>query len=49
MRLALPYTRAATKLAHQTLHEEIAFTYLRIQWTWQQPLLTSTDDWLVAR
>lgn len=48
MRVVLPYTRA-TKTRVESLQEEIGFTYLRIQWTWHQPPMSVTDDWLIAR
>jgi type VI secretion system secreted protein Hcp len=49
VRMSLPDTRALVKGNQLTLNEEISFTYLRIHWTWQNPLLVADDDWLLAR
>jgi type VI secretion system secreted protein Hcp len=48
MRLVLPYTRS-TKSRVEALQEEIGFAYLRIEWTWHQPPMSASDDWLIAR
>ncbi len=52
----LPYTRAVlkanaafTKGNNLLLWEELSFTYLRIQWTWNDPPRSDSDDWLAAR
>jgi type VI secretion system secreted protein Hcp len=49
VRMVQPYTRASSKSVHLALHEEISFTYLHVQFTWQSPLQVADDDWLVAR
>jgi type VI secretion system Hcp family effector len=49
LRMVLPYTRAPSKSGYLVMNEEIAFTYVHVQWTWQSPLLVADDDWSVAR
>ena len=48
-RMVLPYTRAQNKDVHPSIHEEISFSYLSIVWTWNDPQMVASDDWLVAR
>ncbi len=47
--MLLPYTRSTAKGGPQLLNEEISFTYLSIQWTWNDPPMAAADDWMIAR
>jgi type VI secretion system secreted protein Hcp len=49
VRVILPYTRTLAKRGAQTMSEEVSFTYLSIQWTWNDPPMVATDDWMLAR
>jgi len=37
------------KLARMPEYEEVAFTYQRIEWTWNEGNLTAVDDWETPR
>jgi type VI secretion system secreted protein Hcp len=49
VRMTLPHTRAQAKRGPIALYEEVSFAYLTIQWTWNDPNMVATDDWLVGR
>ena len=44
----MPNNRAP-KLARLTEYEEVAFTYQRIEWIWNEGNLTGADDWEAPR
>lgn len=44
----MPNNRLA-KLARMPEYEEVAFTYQRIEWTWNDGNLTGIDDWETPR
>jgi type VI secretion system secreted protein Hcp len=48
LRLNLVNTRAQAK-GSIGLFEEVSFAYLTIQWTWNDPNMVATDDWLAGR
>jgi type VI secretion system secreted protein Hcp len=49
LRVVLPYTRRGSRVRPAALQEEISFTYRCVQWTWNHPVHTASDDWLIAR
>jgi type VI secretion system secreted protein Hcp len=44
----LPNTRSP-KLSRYTEYEEVAFTYQKIEWTWNEGGITTDDDWETPR
>ncbi len=56
VRTVMPDTRTTRKKgpgfvrgSDLPLWQELSFTYLRVQWTWSNPQVTGSDDWLIAR
>ncbi len=50
LRMLLPPTRSLSATNRErALFEEVSLAYLTIHWTWQDPLMSASDDWLVAR
>jgi len=50
LRIQLTPTRTTAKGTREArFHEEVSLAYLTINWTWHDPNMVATDDWMIAR